>query len=341
VLWALALVAPAHATFLGANGKIAFTDCGATDCGIFVINPDGSGRTQVTHGTAVAGCGHGICGTVFDHSPAWSPDGKRIVYQGQRPDSLFQLRTVNPDGTDDTYLGFHGDDPAWSPSGTRLALDGIFPANGDFIDGIGSINLDGTGLVQLTAAGVGRRPDWAASGRIAYAGNGIVGDTSFQLYSMNGDGSDQKQLTFAFGDTSGQSSDFPSWSPDSSKLAFAFRQGGSNTQIYSMNPDGTGKTDLTNDPSSDDTAPVWSPDGSQLAYDSGGAIVVMNADGTGKHMLTHGGGPAWQPLPGPQRADYKNAAQFCKAERDFLGDAAFRTKYGGGANAHGKCVRPL
>jgi hypothetical protein len=47
------------------------------------------------------------------------------------------------------------------------------------------------------------------------------------------------------------------------------------------------------------------------------------------------------PLPGPQRSDYKNAAKFCKAERAFLGGAAFRTKYGtnrNGANAYGKCV---
>jgi hypothetical protein len=45
--------------------------------------------------------------------------------------------------------------------------------------------------------------------------------------------------------------------------------------------------------------------------------------------------------PGPQRGDYKNAAQFCKAERAFLGDIAFAKKYGtngNGANAYGKCV---
>ena len=35
---------------------------------------------------------------------------------------------------------------------------------------------------------------------------------------------------------------------------------------------------------------------------------------------------------------YRNAAQFCKAERAFLGDPAFTKKYGGGANAYGKCV---
>jgi hypothetical protein len=32
------------------------------------------------------------------------------------------------------------------------------------------------------------------------------------------------------------------------------------------------------------------------------------------------------------------AAQFCKAEGRFLGEGAFRQKYGGAANAHGKCV---
>ena len=43
----------------------------------------------------------------------------------------------------------------------------------------------------------------------------------------------------------------------------------------------------------------------------------------------------------PVREDYRNAAKFCKADRAFLGDAAFRAKYGtnrNGANAHGKCV---
>jgi dienelactone hydrolase len=50
--------------------------------------------------------------------------------------------------------------------------------------------------------------------------------------------------------------------------------------------------------------------------------------------------PVREPQP-PVREDYKNASKFCAAERDFLGDSAFREKYGtgkNGANAHGKCV---
>ena len=55
-------------------------------------------------------------------------------------------------------------------------------------------------------------------------------------------------------------------------------------------------------------------------------------------MGTNEGAPNWQSIPGPKRSDYKNAAKFCKAEREFLGEAAFRQKYGGGADAYGKCV---
>jgi hypothetical protein len=50
--------------------------------------------------------------------------------------------------------------------------------------------------------------------------------------------------------------------------------------------------------------------------------------------------PVREPQP-PVREDYKNAAQFCAADHEFLGEEKFREKYGtnrNGANAHGKCV---
>jgi hypothetical protein len=69
----------------------------------------------------------------------------------------------------------------------------------------------------------------------------------------------------------------------------------------------------------------------------------MRADGTGEQPVTTDGeaypdsSPDWQPIPAPQRGDYKNAAQFCKAEQAFWGEQ-FASRYGGGANAFGKCV---
>jgi hypothetical protein len=73
----------------------------------------------------------------------------------------------------------------------------------------------------------------------------------------------------------------------------------------------------------------------------GRGINIMNADGTGQSFLTQGLTPDWQPIPGPKRGDFKNAAHFCKAERDFRGAADFQRRYGtngNSGNAFGKCV---
>jgi Tol biopolymer transport system component len=70
-----------------------------------------------------------------------------------------------------------------------------------------------------------------------------------------------------------------------------------NSEIFAVNADGTGVTNLTQDAAAD-TDPAfspdgsriafWSPDGSRIAYASGGEIMVMNADatGSGKRSLT-------------------------------------------------------
>jgi X-Pro dipeptidyl-peptidase-like protein/prolyl oligopeptidase family protein len=47
------------------------------------------------------------------------------------------------------------------------------------------------------------------------------------------------------------------------------------------------------------------------------------------------------PVREPQRGDFQNTSQFCKAQRDFMGEDEFAEKYGTNknkANAHGKCV---
>jgi TolB protein len=75
-------VRPAEATFPGKNGKIAFVrDRGPLGAHIYTINPDGSGLAKISTRPS------------FASSPAWSPDGKKIVFSR---DDLYVMKS---DGT--------------------------------------------------------------------------------------------------------------------------------------------------------------------------------------------------------------------------------------------------
>lgn len=88
-------------------------------------------------------------------------------------------------------------------------------------------------------------------------------DGLLQLWTMNPDGSDWRQLTFGPGNKSQ-----PRWSPDGRRLLFVAPGGGENgLDVWLMNADGTGLVNLTQFVG-DDTDPAWSPDGQRVAFAS-------------------------------------------------------------------------
>ena len=90
-------------------------------------------------------------------------------------------------------------------------------------------------------------------------------------------------------------------SPLWGKIVFYSKRDG-NTEIYTMNSDGSNQTRLTFNNVSD-SSPTWSPNGRQIAFhsyrDDNREIYIMDADGKNQRRLTHHPGtdgyPDWSP----------------------------------------------
>ena len=89
--------------------------------------------------------------------------------------------------------------------------------------------------------------------------------------------------------TNGEGNDtWPTWSPDGKRIAFQSDRDG-NLDIWVINVDGSGLTNLTKSPREDEH-PAWSPDGTKIAFTSrregNRDIWVMNANGSNPENLT-------------------------------------------------------
>jgi len=206
-------------------------------------------------------------------SATWSPDSKNIAFHASASGAGLPIRTDPGAATsdsdifvanvDDLLAGVAGpinltnspeaidDDADWSPDGRRI----VFTSHPVFddprlqnLEEIYVINVDGTGLTRLTFNGEGERgPSWSPDGsRIVYMCRIGGGAADFEICTMNADGSDRRQLT-----DNTLLDGTPSFSPDGQQILFhrtvaPGTPGG--IQLWMMNADGTGQTQLTNPP---------------------------------------------------------------------------------------------
>jgi Tol biopolymer transport system component len=213
--------------------------------GIWQVNADGTGLHELFEAPA---------GTFLDDGPAFTPDGKRIVFTRCCEQSLtfgLALWVINSDGTglkdvtkeplttvDD---GPADVDPQVSPDGKHIAFARCFP---DQPCVVATVNINGGNLRQLTD------------------------NTLFDVEHVN-------------------------WSPDSKKIVFEMQANGK-SDIATINPDGSGLTQLTfNTPfKTTSHGPCYSPDGTKILFQhrpstAGGVdLFTMNPDGSGIAQVT-------------------------------------------------------
>ena len=274
-LVSIALLHPACLFAQADQGKIAFRATDRSNPGdraAYTIRPDGSNRTRLPTGPR-------------DLWVSWSPNGKRVALLAATEDDEallmehaldfhFMIHVMDADGSNRRRVSdVPGQLHWWSPNGLRLV----------FTSGFEDERNRNTECCRSTAVYV-----------ISTAGGELTRIT--EVGSLNA---------------------FPSWSPDGTRVAFSSdrerergSQGGrvsGSWQIYIANTDGSGERRLLDHPD-DDRMPVWSPDGTRIAFTAQpipnvpeapvSRVMVVNSDGSGLRKLAedlNAGLPRWSP----------------------------------------------
>lgn len=257
---------------------------------LYRVNADGSGRRRITDGTRDCSM------------PAWSPDGRKIVYV-QESGGGNALWLSNPDGGEPRLLVGSGMNlvPSWLPDSKHIVW---MTLTSDMKPGL-------AGLRQLVMAFLGRGKRPGASSRLH------VMDTETRQSRPLFNGPGQRQFN-----------DFmPVVSPDGTKVAFVSNRGGSH-RIWTSNIDGSEAIAVSPVAAEldeklrlpiDQKVPSWSPDGRWIAHWEGVEmdhmshatgkpdperdslieatwnVWVVGRDGKNKRKAGHGDDPNWSP----------------------------------------------
>jgi Tol biopolymer transport system component len=240
----------------------------------------------VTHGFARAGEGY------------FSPDGKQIIFQAEEADGdnpFYQIFVMDlasgkyrrvspgvgkttcsffrPDGKKIIFASSHLDPDAKKhyvverrqreeerAQKKRRRYQWDFDPYMDIFEA----NPDGSALKRLTdARGYDAEGSYSPDGKFIVFCSNRSGPQNLELYIMDADGKNVRQLSHAPGCYNGG----PFFSPDGKRVIFrSDRKKKDHLQLYVINSDGTGARALTDNLDWVYWAPYWYPDGKHIVY---------------------------------------------------------------------------
>jgi TolB protein len=233
-------------------------------------------------------------------SPAWSADGRRMVFH-REVESRWPPVRLGPSREPSFQLVRTGIFPSYSPTGDRLVVND--QRLGRLRNSILVMNADGSqrsvlfGDPERSALA----PAWSPQGDRIASGvgrffQGLQGPTTADIAVMGVHGKDVRVLT------DGSSNyGFPSWSPDGQQLVFRLAGKKGNGLVIADVATGALKTLIAG--VAHDNFPSWSPKGDRIAFtsdrDGDYEIYSIRPDGTDLRRLTHSPGndahSAWSP----------------------------------------------
>jgi hypothetical protein len=213
------------------GSKIAFRSWNDSTLGLMVSNIDGTKSQRVSRGLEDACACWALEELLVFHSTKEGP-APRLYKAGawEGANGLNNVQDVRRD-TDPV----HGQYPAWVPGG-RVVYK-YFERSGDF-RGLYIMNADGSNPVPITDHLGDTMPSVPPRGgdKVAFMSNRTG---RWEVYVVNIDGSELRQLTSSGGYNSG----LPSWSPDGNYIAFVSDRD-NQWAIWVINYNGSGERKL-------------------------------------------------------------------------------------------------
>jgi len=242
------------------DGAHIATCCPLPGGGSWIINPD-DGTSRIVDGQYP---------TLFNPCGIPSPDGTLLLCETFSDDGsqngIHTIRSSDGGGLTQITSNPGGDDVpgSWSSNGKRIVFQRFGP---DSYEGVFVVNVNGTGLKRILPPTVPANCcsfDWSPQGNEIVFSRHVTPDVHSSLWIVHSDGTGLHEINVqpasacggANADPDAEGCNSPGWSPDGTKIAFVRSHSNDvDGEIYTVNVDGTGLTQVTHAPGSN--SPDW------------------------------------------------------------------------------------